>query len=70
MESRSRALFVCLELLKKLNKVNDIGQGQIVPYNKFYISDLKDKVNLKEDYLRYFMVINGAPAPPKSEVGI
>ncbi|XP_060594475.1 probable E3 ubiquitin-protein ligase HERC4 isoform X2 [Ruditapes philippinarum] len=52
METRFKALFISLEVLKKLNNVNE-QNGQIIPYNKFYINDLKDKVNLKGDYVNW-----------------
>ena len=41
-----------LEVLKKLNNVNE-QNGQIIPYNSFYISELKDKVDIKSDYLSW-----------------
>ena len=52
METRFKALYISLEVLKKLNNVNE-QNGQIIPYNKFYINDLKDKVNLKGDYVHW-----------------
>ena len=52
IRQRFHALFVSLELLKKLNNVNE-QNGQIIPYNSFYISELKDKVDIKSDYLSW-----------------
>lgn len=52
MGTRYQALYISLEVLKKLNSVNE-NNGQIVPYNKFYVNDLKDKVNLKGDYVQW-----------------
>ncbi|XP_053384737.1 probable E3 ubiquitin-protein ligase HERC4 isoform X2 [Mercenaria mercenaria] len=59
METRYQALFISLEVLKKLNIVNE-QNGQIIPYNKFYINDLKDKVNLKGDYVNWVQTQNQA----------
>ena len=41
-----------LEVLKKLNHVNE-QNGQIIPYTRFYINELKDKVDIKSDYLSW-----------------
>lgn len=52
MRTRYEALFISLEVMKKLNNVNE-QNSQIIPYNKFYINDLKDRVNLKGDYVQW-----------------
>ncbi|XP_041363097.1 probable E3 ubiquitin-protein ligase HERC4 [Gigantopelta aegis] len=51
-EKRGQGLFVSLEILKKLNIVNE-QSGQIVEYHKFYISELKNRVNIKKDYVSW-----------------
>ena len=38
--------------MKKLNKVNEIN-GQIIPYNHFYIPELRDKVDIRADYVNW-----------------
>ena len=52
MHVRFHAMFACLELLKKLNNINE-QNGQMIPYHKFYIPDLKDRVNLRGDYVSW-----------------
>ncbi|KAL3877452.1 hypothetical protein ACJMK2_035156 [Sinanodonta woodiana] len=59
LEVRYRALHVLLEVLKRLNNVNEL-KGQIVPYHKFYISLLKDKVNIKGDYIMWVQQNRGS----------
>lgn len=49
---RQRGLFVSMELLKKLNVINE-NNNQIIPYHKFYISELKDKVDIRADYINW-----------------
>ncbi|KAK3591313.1 hypothetical protein CHS0354_028420 [Potamilus streckersoni] len=58
LEVRYRALHVLLEVLKRLNNVNEL-KGQIIPYHKFYISLLKDKVNIKGDYIMWIQQNRG-----------
>ncbi|KAL4239292.1 putative E3 ubiquitin-protein ligase herc4 [Mactra antiquata] len=55
VETRLKATHVSLEILKKLNHVNE-NNGQIVPYNKFYINDMTDRVNLRNDYIQWIQV--------------
>ena len=52
ISKRYHALYVSLEVLKKLNHVNE-QNGQVIPYSSFYINDLKDKVDIKSDYLSW-----------------
>ncbi|KAK3089327.1 hypothetical protein FSP39_002760 [Pinctada imbricata] len=52
MASRFTGVRVSLEVLKKLNTVSE-KNGQIVPYHHFYIPELKDKVNIKQDYAQW-----------------
>ncbi|XP_046382187.1 probable E3 ubiquitin-protein ligase HERC4 isoform X2 [Haliotis rufescens] len=51
-EKRGKGLYVSLEILKKLNVVNE-QNGQIIPYHKFYVGELKDKINIKADYVSW-----------------
>ncbi|XP_055876418.1 probable E3 ubiquitin-protein ligase HERC4 isoform X4 [Biomphalaria glabrata] len=46
------ALFISLEMLKGLNEVNETN-GEILPYNIFYVAELKEKVDIKEDYTNW-----------------
>lgn len=50
--SRERNLRTAMEVLKKLNSVNDTN-GQIVPYTKFYIPELIDKIEIQTDYIHW-----------------
>ncbi|CAH1793710.1 unnamed protein product, partial [Owenia fusiformis] len=50
--ARQKGLEVCMEFLKKLNTVND-NNGQIVPYDRFYIPELVDKVHIRQDYINW-----------------
>ncbi|XP_025109436.1 probable E3 ubiquitin-protein ligase HERC4 isoform X2 [Pomacea canaliculata] len=49
---RQQALFVALEVLKNLNTVNE-DNNQVIPYHKFYVPELKDRINLRKDYLKW-----------------
>ena len=42
-----------LEFLKNLNDVNSSGQRSVVPYQKFYLSDIARLINLEDDYVRW-----------------
>ncbi|XP_055954935.1 probable E3 ubiquitin-protein ligase HERC4 isoform X2 [Patella vulgata] len=59
-EKRKHSLIVSMEILKKLNCVNE-QNGQIIPYHQFYISILKDKVNVKVDYVSWVQQTNRNP---------
>ncbi|XP_013397514.1 probable E3 ubiquitin-protein ligase HERC4 isoform X1 [Lingula anatina] len=49
---RQKGLHVSMEILRKLYTVND-GGGQIIPYDSFYIWELKDKVDIRADYVNW-----------------
>ncbi|CAC5368392.1 HERC4 [Mytilus coruscus] len=50
--SRNIHIKFSLEIMKKLNKVNELN-GQIIPYNHFYIPELRDKVDIRADYVNW-----------------
>ncbi|XP_070185594.1 probable E3 ubiquitin-protein ligase HERC4 isoform X2 [Littorina saxatilis] len=52
VSKRQRGLYVSLELLKKLNTVNE-DNNQLVPYHRFYIPELKERVNIRNDYISW-----------------
>ncbi|XP_064600028.1 probable E3 ubiquitin-protein ligase HERC4 isoform X2 [Liolophura sinensis] len=52
---RQRCLHTSMEVLKKLNSVNEMN-GQIIPYHRFYIAELTEKVNIKADYVNWVQV--------------
>ncbi|XP_044756595.1 probable E3 ubiquitin-protein ligase HERC4 isoform X2 [Coccinella septempunctata] len=45
------SLVAMLDILSFLNKLNHLGDGFIVPYNTFHLSDLSDYVDIRVDYL-------------------
>lgn len=49
---RQHGLYISLEMLKRLNTVNE-DNNQLVPYHRFYIPLLKDKVNIRNDYVSW-----------------
>ncbi|VDI47312.1 Hypothetical predicted protein [Mytilus galloprovincialis] len=49
--------------MKKLNKVNEIN-GQIIPYNHFYIPELRDKVDIRADYVNWIQQSKLINSPP------
>ncbi|PSN46654.1 hypothetical protein C0J52_07077 [Blattella germanica] len=48
-------LVVPLEVLKKLNKLNQTIAGLMVPYDTFYLTELTEKVDVRLDYLKWLM---------------
>jgi E3 ubiquitin-protein ligase HERC4 len=42
-----------LEVLGKLNKLNNNVDGLKVPYDSFYLTELTEKVDVRLDYLRW-----------------
>lgn len=52
VKKRQKGLFVSMEMLQKLNKVNE-DHNQIIAHSKFYVPDLKDRVNISEDYISW-----------------
>lgn len=56
------ALKVSLDVLKKLNAVNE-QHGQIIPYHQFYVSELRDRVNIERDYLSWLYQPRLFPTP-------
>ena len=56
-----------LEVLKKLNHVNE-QNGQVIPYSSFYINDLKDKVDIKSDYLSWVQLQHPGKYMPGMQV--
>lgn len=49
---RFESLKASLEVLKKLNNVNDYN-GQIIPYDNFYIPEVTDIVDIRKDYFNW-----------------
>lgn len=47
---RRRTVLVSMEVLKKLNSVNE-NNGQIIPYHKFYVPEVKEAVDICNDYI-------------------
>ncbi|XP_064632094.1 probable E3 ubiquitin-protein ligase HERC4 isoform X2 [Lineus longissimus] len=47
-----RPLYSTMEMLKKLNEVN-VRKCQIVPYDHFYIPEVKDRINIQNDYIHW-----------------
>jgi E3 ubiquitin-protein ligase HERC4 len=45
-----------LEVLGKLNKLNNSVDGLKVPYDSFYLTELTEKVDVRLDYLRWLMI--------------
>ncbi|BFZ17845.1 hypothetical protein BsWGS_20882 [Bradybaena similaris] len=52
VNKRHAGLFTSMEMLQKLNQVNE-ANNQIIPYHKFYVPELKDKVNIRADYISW-----------------
>lgn len=52
VSKRQHGLHISLEMLKRLNTVNE-ESGQIVPYHRFYIPLLKDRINIRNDYVSW-----------------
>jgi hypothetical protein len=42
-----------LEVLGKLNKLNNNVDGLKVPYDSFYLTELTEKVDVRQDYIRW-----------------
>ncbi|KAI0228426.1 putative E3 ubiquitin-protein ligase HERC4 [Lamellibrachia satsuma] len=49
---RSSDLQLCLDVLSRLHKVNE-DHGQLIPYETFHISVVKDKTDLRVDYVKW-----------------
>ena len=43
-----------LDFLKNLNNVNSLCQKPLISYQKFYLPDIADLVNLEDDYVRWY----------------
>jgi len=52
VRKRQSCLRVCMELLKKLNRVNE-ENNHIIPYDSFYMCGLDEKVNIRADYINW-----------------
>lgn len=52
VQNRQHALFVSLEILKKLNMVNE-DHNQVIPRQRFYVPELKNVVNIRNDYMSW-----------------
>ncbi|XP_076460072.1 putative E3 ubiquitin-protein ligase HERC4 [Babylonia areolata] len=50
--NRGHALRTSLQILKKLHTVNE-DHHQVIPYHRFYVPDLKDLINISNDYLSW-----------------
>lgn len=48
--NRRRTVLVSMEVLKKLNSVNE-SNGQIIPYHQFYVPEVKEAVDIRKDYI-------------------
>jgi hypothetical protein len=46
-------MVVPLEVLGKLNKLNNKVDGLKVPYDSFYLTELTEEVNIFQDYLMW-----------------
>ncbi|CAL1530118.1 unnamed protein product [Lymnaea stagnalis] len=57
VSKRQDGLYVSMEMLQKLNQVNET-YNQIIPYHKFYVPELKDKVNIRDDYISWVQRTN------------
>ena len=51
-------LKVALEVLEKLYNVNE-KSGQIISYSQFYVKELREKVDVKQDYV--FWLLKDSP---------
>ncbi|OWF39726.1 E3 ubiquitin-protein ligase HERC4 [Mizuhopecten yessoensis] len=51
-ETNIAVLKVALEVLKKLNVVNE-QHGQLIAYHQFYVSELRERVDIERDYLSW-----------------
>ncbi|KAL5017995.1 hypothetical protein ScPMuIL_003717 [Solemya velum] len=51
-EKRMAVLFISMQILKKMNGVNE-GNSQIIPYHKFYVAEIQDKIDLRRDYISW-----------------
>ncbi|XP_014770177.1 probable E3 ubiquitin-protein ligase HERC4 [Octopus bimaculoides] len=49
---KKRTVLVSMEVLKKLNSVNE-SNGQIIPYHQFYVPEVKEAVNIRQDYIAW-----------------
>ncbi len=49
---RHSNLLFLMEALSKLVKVN-LAQGEIVPHESFYIPELREKVDIRSDYIHW-----------------
>ena len=52
MFERNIHIKLAMEIMKKLNRVNE-QNSQIIPYNHFYIPELRNKVNIRQDYVAW-----------------
>lgn len=59
---RFESLKASLEVLKKLNNVNDYN-GQIIPYDNFYIPEVTDIVDIRKDYVNWVHRGKTLPSP-------
>ncbi|KAI8797509.1 E3 ubiquitin-protein ligase HERC4 isoform X1 [Biomphalaria glabrata] len=57
VSKRQEGLFISMEMLRKLNEVNE-AHNQIIPYHKFYVPELKDRVNIRDDYISWVQRTN------------
>lgn len=48
-------MVIPLEVLGKLNKLNNDMDGLKVPYDSFYLTELTEKVDVRLDYLKWLM---------------
>jgi hypothetical protein len=48
-------MVIPLEVLGKLNKLNNDVDGLKVPYDSFYLTELTEKVDVRLDYLKWLM---------------
>jgi len=55
---RRRGIYTCVEMLKRLNMVNMSSASshdgvQLIPYEEFYVPELRDKVDLRKDFIHW-----------------
>jgi len=55
MQIWNRDMVIPLEVLGKLNKLNNKVDGPQVPYDCFYLTELTEKVDIRMDYVHWIM---------------
>jgi len=55
MQNWNRDMVIPLEVLGKLNKLNNKVDGPHVPYDCFYLTELTEKVDIRMDYVHWIV---------------